>query len=78
MHHVFRAGLIVLLADIGVATLAAVSLISKFSYERLPPDRVDDFVRSGYRFYGCRWRLFAKLTVAGLVVGGVLVLVGLL
>lgn len=78
MHSVLRAGLIVLLADIGFSSLAAVSLISKLGYERRPPDRIDGLVRTYYRIYGRRWPLFAKLTIAGLMVGGVLVLIGLL
>lgn len=36
MHSVLRAGEIVLLADIGFSSLAAVSLISKLDYERRP------------------------------------------
>lgn len=78
MHHVFHAGLIILLGDIGVATFAAGSLISKLGYERLPPDRIDGLVRSYYQTYGRRWPLFAKLTIAGLVIGGALVGIGLL
>lgn len=78
MNAVLRTGLVVLLADIGVATFAGIALISKIGYERLPPDRIDELVRSSYRIYGRRWPLFAKLTVAGLMAGGVLVLIGLL
>ena len=76
MESVRRAGEILLLGDIGVLTITACALISKLSYERLPHIRHDGLVRSGYRWYGKRFRFFARVTGAICAVGIVLLVIG--
>lgn len=76
VESVRKAGEVLLLADIGVLTLTACALISKLSYERVPRIRQDGLARSGYRWYGRRFWLFARVTATICAVGVVLLVIG--
>lgn len=77
MHTVAQIGALVLAVAAIFGLLTVIALMSNLTYRKLPADRRSSLPRSSYNVYGRRWALFAKLTVAALVVGGVLIVLGL-